>query len=331
MKKCKKIYLFFFSLFTFFFFIFIIELTFYLLIMYNPNSDCILSRFSKEKDFPLTNFYIHEDNIGYKGNPGETMYEVIANVTYSLDKYGRRISPTKENKSPLLLFGGSFVFGHRLADNETIGYFLSKYTDYRVYNYGFQGYGTQHMLSDLERDDFQSEIENKKGLAIYFFISHHVRRVIGDMKVYNEWGYDMPFYYINDKCDVDRKGSFTTGRKFISTLYSVLGKSSLFKYFNINLPPYTKKHDYLTFKIIEKSKKLYEEKFDGDFYVFFYPNNKNPYIIKLLNKNNISYISLEEDLEEKYGSKDYYLEDGHPTSILNELIASYISNITRLR
>jgi hypothetical protein len=61
--------------------------------------------------------------------------EIVYNVTYSIDRYSRRATPSSGTKH-LILFGGSYTFGTGLEDDEVLSSFLSD-GDYSVYNYAF--------------------------------------------------------------------------------------------------------------------------------------------------------------------------------------------------
>lgn len=325
--------------------IFIIEVTCYSLLLFKQQRDSSELTRIKYNDAFYTiykgtfytkyndSFTIQDDIFGHRGIPNETskvlkFYNngtLIYNVTYTLDEFGRRKSEEKANKPHLILFGGSATFGGGLEDNETLSYFLSELTDYAVYNYGVSGYGTQHMLANLERDDFSREIPAKEGVAIYVYIDHHIRRVIGDMKVSGyDWGIEMPYYYLDKNNQIIRDGFFTTGRPVITRIYRILSKSIFFKY--INLPTANKKHVYLTFKIIEKSRDIYKSKFNGTFYVLIHPESndgeESKYLMELLKKNNIGVLSYPIE----YGSQYFIPGDGHPNLELNKILAPMIVN-----
>ncbi len=318
------------SILVFIYLLFLIEIVSFFLILNNETPINTFFLFEQEKSFPFGYFYEYNDILGYHGRPNASLNEsftsrilpnsTIYNVTYTLDKFGRRITKEKGNNSHLILFGCSSAFGDGVENNETLANYLSEMTERQVYNYAFSGYGTQHMLAHLEREDFTNEISNKKGIAIYVFISHHIRRVIGDMEVYNAWGRTMPYYYL-DKNEVRRKGSFATGRWLISSIYVLLGKSYFFKYFKINLPFPNEKHTYLTFKLIEKSKKIYESRFNGTFYVLIYPGGENAPFAKLLKENSINALMYD------FPNITSYMipENGHPSAEFNKILAERIA------
>ncbi len=308
----------------------IIESIFYCLILLGDNNARVSARFMPETEFPRTDFYVHSWELGYFARPNSsTIYRTNEyNSTISTDAFGRRISPDLGSKPSIILFGDSYAFGDGLEDNETLAYFLSGDAELNVYNYAFQGYGTQGMLANLEREGFSNEIKMQPVAAIYVYISDHIKRVIGDMRTFNEWGNDMPYYYLSGSA-VKREESFETGRRFISFIYRMLGKSYLLKYYYLSLPPISKSHVYLTYKLIEKSRDIYESQFDGTFYVLIHPSEdinqwNNRYLIDLLKKAKIEVMTY--DLP--YNST-FYFKDGHPKTPLNIALAKQISSTLR--
>lgn len=298
----------------------IVETIFYFL---DPNDDPF--------DLAKQDSHIFSNSIG---TPNEIVNEqsfkkdgtLVYDVNYTFDEFGRRATPEKFGNPHLLVFGGSAAFGWGLEDDQTLPYFLSELTNYQVYNYARPGWGTQHMLAYLEREDFAEEIINQDGIAIYIFYFDHIRRVIGGMYVVENtnWGRNFPYYYLNKNDEVIRDGTFATGRAFTTWFYRMLWKSKTVRYFNVNLPLEKEEHIYLTYKIIEKAKDIYETKFNGTFYVLIHPAEKEAIqskdLIALLEKNNINilYYPLE------YLSKHKISLDGHPNTEFNKVLAGLI-------
>jgi len=124
-----------------------------------------------------------------KNNPSKMVYD----VTYNIDNNQRRITPTGSNlsinpvgsdtsflsrffdifksdkkevsepkinklqnqkyKGNMNVFGGSWVFGEGLNDNETLPYYLQQiFPDYKVTNFGFHGWGPHNALYLLENN-----------------------------------------------------------------------------------------------------------------------------------------------------------------------------------
>lgn len=252
---------------------------------------------------------------------------VLYNISQTLDEFSRRRNK-HNNGSPLLLFGGSYMFGSELKDNETLSHYLSNITKFDVYNYGLPGYGANNMLAILEQKNFTKEVNKTGGKAIYLFTNLEVKRVIGEAKLLYGRNINSPYYYLDKNDEVQRKGSFKAGRPITTAIYKLLGRSNVIKYYNIDIPIHRKKHTYLTYKIIEKSKEIYEEKFNGTFYVLIHPfhNNKKETkeLKQLLINNNINI--LEYNITNKTNIEGFRIPyDGHPNAKLNKELAEQIA------
>ena len=117
--------------------------------------------------------------------------KVIFDTYYSIDKLNRRITPDYDETKMkyATFFGCSIGFGYGLKDDQTIPYFVQQNTEsYNSYNYAYNGWGSHHMLARLEHKDLSKEIKEKDGVGVYIFIWGHIRRVIGDMRIYTGWG-----------------------------------------------------------------------------------------------------------------------------------------------
>jgi len=278
----------------------------------------------------IGDYIVDDPDVGYK--PKASSKEIIIkksrdgtaiyNVTYTTDKHSRRITLQKNSTdSHLLFFGGSFVFGVGLNDDESLPYYLSGITDHSVYNYGGSGYGPNMMLAQLSKDSFVNEIKEKKGAAIYAYIDNHVRRVIGDIWIDDR----APYFYLNRHNILKRKGNFLTSRLLRKKLYKELRRSQVFKYWKIRLPLFVTSRDvYLTSMIIKKSAEIYRSKFKGKFYVLIYPGQRkySKNIIDLLKDSDVCILDYSNLLEDYYWS-EYYI-DKHPNFLLNKMIAERI-------
>lgn len=275
-----------------------------------------------------------DELLGYKPQPnaqrtakmklnGETIYK----VTYSIDKYSRRVTPVSNHDNRtnyILFFGGSFTLGEGVNDNETIPFYSSELAPcYMPYNYGFHGYGPHQMLAKLMSNNFKKEINETCGKLIYVFIDSHIDRAIGSMYVFNSFGRRMPYYTIDNNGSLIRNGNFLTGRPKLSFIYMAIDKSQIAKYFHVNLPPKINDfHIRLTSKIIEESYNTFREKFNSsEFYVLFYPGSKyakrmTPHLkdagIKILDYSSLLDMS----------EKQFHIEgDGHPTKKTQNIVA----------
>ena len=106
--------------------------------------------------------------LGYAATPSKSVHawKIVGNdrvydVTYSTDSHGFRVTPGFDPGASIAgtiaFFGGSFVFGEGLDDNETLPYHLAAHLGfrYRIVNAGFSGYGPHQMLRLLELDGLE--------------------------------------------------------------------------------------------------------------------------------------------------------------------------------
>lgn len=80
------------------------------------------------------------------------------------------------NLKPVVIFGCSFAWGARLYEHETLHFILSQLTGRTVYNRAVSGWGVQHMLYQLKRDDFYNDVPEPE-FVIFVYIPNHVSRM----------------------------------------------------------------------------------------------------------------------------------------------------------
>jgi len=83
-----------------------------------------------------------------------TENEIIYRVNYTIGSDGFRVTPSQilQQSGPRInLFGGSFMFGEGLNDDETIAYYTSQYLpNVAVKNYGMHGWGVHNAFAIFE-------------------------------------------------------------------------------------------------------------------------------------------------------------------------------------
>lgn len=122
--------------------------------------------------------------------------DTIYDVEYGFDD-GLRTTPGSNEKGNkfAFFFGGSFVFGEGVNDNETLPSFFAKMNEtLLVRNYGFEGYGSHQSLMALTQVILNDSIllNATQGHVFYFFIPDHINRVIGNAI----WDTNGPYYYL---------------------------------------------------------------------------------------------------------------------------------------
>jgi hypothetical protein len=163
-------------------------------------------------------YMIRDDHFGmvprkhYSAAHVKTINSVpIYNVTYTIDENGLRVAPPYDERTVLgsvLFFGCSFTIGEGVADNEAMPYVtgLLSHGRYAIYNFGFHGYGTQHMLAALESKSVNAIVSVPPKYIIYQAIPYHLQRISGLVS----WFPHAPRYRQTDNGRVVPQGNFDT-------------------------------------------------------------------------------------------------------------------------
>lgn len=290
-------------------------------------------------------FFQPDDLLGYTVGPGQTYTsikklgdELVYDVSYTIDDHSRRVTPVDDPKGRdkfILFFGGSFVFGEGLNDDETLPAQTARLArGYRPYNYGLSGYGPQQMLAKLQSGTLPTEVSEPTGVAVYVFIDGHVERALGSMWVYNTWGAEMPYYALNADGDPVRRGSFRTGRPLVSSLYRLLGKSEIARYFNVNIPPNLRPAHYaFAARLVAAARDSFIEQYPaGRFYVLIYPDEGDyaEDIIPFFEADGLTVLNYDEAFKLSPEEGLGIAGDGHPTGLAHRRVAEYLVTDTGL-
>ncbi|MCG3210787.1 MAG: hypothetical protein FOGNACKC_04418 [Anaerolineae bacterium] len=293
-----------------------------------------------EGSYTTANFFADDPLLGYKPRPNSQVESIkkegdtlIYDTTYSIDEFGRRITPADDSPARdkfLLAFGDSFTFGEGVAATETLPAWLARLAPrYRAYNYGFSGYGPQQMLARLQSADLSAEVPEREGIGLYIFIDAHVERAIGSMYVYNAWGKEMPYYAVNWRGQVERLGSFRTGRPLLSSLYEWLGQTEFAHYYNLNIPSPLRAGDYwLTARIIAEARNEFLRRYPtSQFYVVVYPDEGDYFeaIGPYFEEFGLKVLNYDEWLKLDAAAGTAFKDDGHPTGKANRQVAEWIA------
>jgi len=279
-------------------------------------------------------YYQQHDALGWAPRPGSTTRASkrvdgasIYDVEYAIDALGRRITPvasTQERTRFVLFFGCSCTFGEGLGQTETFPFFVAAGAPRIMpYNYGFHGYGPQHLLARLESGSLRGEVGEREGDLVYLFIDSHVNRAIGSLVVYNGWAHSAPNYEIDATGEVVRRGTLTTGKPLTALAYSMLGLSQVLRHFRVEIPPViTDAHVEFTAQIFARSAVLFREQFgSGRFVVVMFPGSTLAGRLRLaLERLGVEFLDYSQLFD--YQQPEYHLpEDWHPTARANQVMA----------
>lgn len=137
----------------------------------------------------------------------------VPSFNYKSEKsFMRKPEGLEYKKPPIILFGCSFVFGYGLSNNDTFSHKLSLFSKRPVYNRAMPGWGLQHMLYQLKREDFYNEVKPPE-YVIYTFIPDHINRLY-------RYQYPPPNNYILLRYKITEKG-FEEIQPFFRPLWSL--------------------------------------------------------------------------------------------------------------
>lgn len=121
--------------------------------------------------------------------------DVLYDVTYTLDSNARRVGPGDNVAADcVVFFGGSFTWGEGVNDDETMPHQFALASDYRLrgVNFGFSGYGPNHMLRAIEDGMLVNACSGDILAVVYTAIPPHYLRSAG----LADWGPKSPRYRI---------------------------------------------------------------------------------------------------------------------------------------
>ena len=147
-------------------------------------------------------YYVRDDILGYapagaaharavRTHGADLMYS----VTYTIGDDRLRISPPAPSRDPnacALFFGDSFTYGEGVGDEDAMPYVVGALTGYRVYNFGFHGYGPHQMLAALDRGIVSRVVRCSPRLVLYQALVDHAWRAAG----YAPWDAHGPRYVL---------------------------------------------------------------------------------------------------------------------------------------
>lgn len=89
--------------------------------------------------------------------------------------FGKEYGKNYKNK-PIILFGGSYVYGYGLDDNQSLAYQLAEYIKKPVYNRAYQTWCVQNMLWQLKNTNIYKEIDEPE-MIIYMGVKADLENI----------------------------------------------------------------------------------------------------------------------------------------------------------
>ncbi len=265
-----------------------------------------------------------------KMKDGDTLYY----ARYTIDDHFRRTTPGHDSSRThhALFFGCSVCFGQWMSDDQTMpAYYQQMSSAINSYNYAYPGWSTEQMLARFEYEDLSQQVPEQQGVCVYTFIWSHIYRSIGDMHTYCSWGFQHPYYELVAG-EARRNKRFKDGRPIRSTLYELLWRSNIVRYFDLNLPLSLDEKDLeLNVAIVRGAKRHYLEQFPhGRFVVFWaydwpWPGDETMQerYLKLLKESDIDFVDGRRP--DRMDTTHVLVGDGHPTALAHREMAQWLA------
>ena len=303
----------------------------------------ITSRAEENSDVSLSyshDYITEHDVLGYapikdnsvtasKYNRDKLIYE----VNYTIDEHGLRMAPPSQPEAPncILFFGGSFTFGEGVNNNESLPYRVGLHSNeqYRIYNFGFHGYGPHQMLAALEQGLVDDAIQCKPELIIYQGIVAHIMRSLG----LTTWDSHGPQYMLNENQEVEYAGHFDDAPTYRLKKLLRLNESIIFRKLFGTQRPVRQQDLELYVGIIARAEEVFKSQYpDSEFHIILWGdtggNNVFSDLLTLIKEQKMNIhprselIPLYTRNADKYELSKY---DHHPNAIAHDLVAQYIT------
>ena len=281
---------------------------------------------------------IYDSDLGYRFKKNNqftwdafSKKTIDSNVINTIDSFSRRITYRQNAATKhLIVLGCSYTYGQGLNDRESFPYIISERShDYQAYNYALPGYGAHQIVSIFDKP-IEQEIEQDTGVLIYFFIDHHLNRLIRDLTTIR-YNFYTPYYKLDKNNELINYGFYYKYRPLYTRF--VLGLATYpriisaaikleQKYRNLN----TTENYKLLAKVVAASKTAYLEKFpNGRYYVAIFPTEDNRSKV-YFEREGINVLDLSNKID--LGKINGRQQDGyHPNVIGSKAIAELVLGI----
>jgi hypothetical protein len=246
---------------------------------------------------------------------------LIDDVTYRIDANGLREIPIAVQGGPhkAVFFGCSYMFGHGVANDQTLPYYFVQDTKggFEGFNFAGEGWGPHQMLREVETG-FVRRVAGTPDLAIYEAIPDHLRRVAGRAP----WE-DGPRYELCQE-------GVCYAEPFHSDFYEVcrrwLERSWTVKFFESHYARLSRPSDLPLFlAVLKKTRSLLEENGTRFVIVLWDQNDLARTMLKTLRANQFDVVALSSIFPGSELTEPPLIQlDRHPAPATNKAIAAYL-------
>lgn len=249
-------------------------------------------------------------------------------IQFSADAFGRRITPQRAlaaRRQLALFMGCSLTLGAGVEADQTLPFYFGELAkQYRVLNYGGQGFGPQQTLVRLETGLSTDELGPFEGepLMIYTMIPAHVDRAEGSRQVLGTFGRYFPSYSLAPNGQLVFEGTFAAAHP-LRTLLARLSTSSALLH---RLPDPRDAGDVeLTVRLVLEASRRFHERFRSDrFVVVAYPGDWRPgaRLVDRLRSLGVTVLGSQDLF--RPDESELRLLDGHPTAASYSRVAEWL-------
>ncbi len=238
-------------------------------------------------------------------------FRKILSAEMTLDKAGRRITPSAPAGNDVIFIGCSFTEGALLNDRETLPWVFSECSGVHAVNLGVSGYGIHQFLRMLElgRPWEEKTAGLNPSFILYQGMNGHIGRIAGAR---------LPAYRLSggtvESCRMETAPVSLLADRIKNVVFGTLFLSR----FSVTHP--SGKDIQLYVGAIQKCRKLLKKRYPGaQFMVLYHDGEKTPVtkqVLGLLEKDGIHVIRLSSLLMNDISEAKYRIPyDGHPSSL----------------
>ncbi len=257
---------------------------------------------------------------------GRAIYDVV----YTTDAHGFRALPPYSGPpgdTPVLILGDSFAFGAGLPDEQTLALYLRELSGAKLQpvNLAVKGYGLHQVLRQLEIGEPLKSGHRSFPWAVLSIVDDHVLRVAGRV----QWLHDSPRYVVDSDDRLVARGTWEQPSAFLESL--IVG-SRLFdvawKAFEVDEAG----EQRLFVRILREIKTKLAADYGARLVVLYYSGETwhgdlsgwRDMMVPLLCRADVTVLDVNALLPQPAPPIDrfYMPDDGHPTALLNQTIAS---------